>query len=227
MSTIKTLLMGAALAASALATSQATAAELVTNGSFENLSNFNPDGRDTDILTNGSTAMTGWTVTGGERAEIGWIGPSNPFGLTASNGSYFLDLTGDVDGTPYGGVSQTFRTVSGAKYVVTFDLGSSTNYGIQDGLTVTAGDQTGVQFTTTNNGNNTNLWESETLTFTATGATTTLVFQGDQSNPAYIGLDNVSVSGPAVPEPTTWALMLVGVAGLGVALRSRRHTATV
>jgi len=34
-----------------------------------------------------------------------------------------------------------------------------------------------------------------------------------------------SITGTLVPEPTTWALMLVGFGGLGVALRSRRKFA--
>jgi hypothetical protein len=44
----------------------------------------------------------------------------------------------------------------------------------------------------------------------------------------FIGFDNITLgaSSPTVPEPTTWALMLVGFGGLGVALRSRRRTAS-
>ena len=41
------------------------------------------------------------------------------------------------------------------------------------------------------------------------------------------GLDNVSLSGPAVtavPEPTTWASMLAGLAGVGAALRRGRRS---
>jgi hypothetical protein len=35
-------------------------------------------------------------------------------------------------------------------------------------------------------------------------------------------VDNLVVSGGGVPEPTTWALMLTGLLGLGLALRARR-----
>ena len=38
-------------------------------------------------------------------------------------------------------------------------------------------------------------------------------------------LDDVSLKGMAAPEPSAWALMLVGFGGLGAALRSRRRTA--
>jgi hypothetical protein len=40
-----------------------------------------------------------------------------------------------------------------------------------------------------------------------------------------IELDNVSYRGGAVPEPATWAIMLVGFGGLGAALRRRRALA--
>jgi hypothetical protein len=49
---------------------------------------------------------------------------------------------------------------------------------------------------------------------TATSASTTLLFSGYQ-NPTYNGVDAVSVS--AVPEPSTWAMLLLGFAGLGFA----------
>ena len=39
------------------------------------------------------------------------------------------------------------------------------------------------------------------------------------------GSNNVSLSVTAVPEPATWAVMLVGFGGLGVAMRSRRKQA--
>ena len=50
------------------------------------------------------------------------------------------------------------------------------------------------------------------------------------SNPGvynYIQLDNVNVTAGAgaVPEPATWAMMLVGFGGVGYAMRSRRKVA--
>ena len=37
-------------------------------------------------------------------------------------------------------------------------------------------------------------------------------------------LDDMSVQGVAVPEPTSWALMLLGFGGMGAMLRNRRRT---
>ena len=76
---------------------------LITNGSFEVATNFvdNNSPQDTMTLLPGdSTSMPGWTVVGGNTAQLAWIGPANPFGLKASDGDYFLDLTGYKAGAP-------------------------------------------------------------------------------------------------------------------------------
>jgi len=60
--------------------------------------------------------------------------------------------------------------------------------------------------------------------FVATASTGVITFStGLNGGDADIGLDNVSIS--AVPEPATWAMMLVGFGGMGVAMRSRRKQA--
>ncbi len=122
---------------------------------------------------------------------------------------------------PYGGVKQTFATVAGDKYKATFWLGSSPQWGIQDGLTVSAADLDLDQQ------RQNDLWQRETFDFTAKSTRTTLSLLG-ASGVNYIGLDNVSVTlvtaaapnaTPSVPELPTWATLLVGFAGLGFAGR--------
>jgi hypothetical protein len=94
-------------------------------------------------------------------------------------------------------------------------LGSSSNYGIQDALTASAGGASQT-FSSTNPGSNPNYWEFETFNFTAISSSTTLSLVGGNGY-AYIGLDNVAVTdlSGSVPEPSTWALMLLGFVGLG------------
>ncbi|HUK10208.1 MAG TPA: DUF642 domain-containing protein [Stellaceae bacterium] len=198
-------------------------ANLLTNGSFE-IGTFNPPMEDTVSLFSGDTELTGWTVVNGSTSapsNLAWIGPSNPFGLTAEDGSYFLDLTGYADAAPYGGVQQSITTVMGQEYALTFYLGSSSIYNTApDSITAMAGSTSG-NFTNTLTG--TNNWELETLDFVAGGPSTVITLTG-LSGGKYIGLDNVSVD--PVPEPSTLAILgsaLMGVGLLGF-LRMRRHS---
>jgi hypothetical protein len=192
----------------------------VTNGSFEDTTGFVNQGNDTMSLPGGSTAMTGWTVTGD---SVAWIGPANPFSVSASDNDYFLDLTDYPIGAPFGGVSQAVATANGASYALSFDLGSSSYYGLFPVITVSAGAFT-QSFTGTALG--TNNWESQVFNFSATGPLTTITLQGS-SGYAYIGLDNLSLvqTSGGVPEPAAWSLMLVGFCGMGAMLRRRRGMA--
>jgi hypothetical protein len=196
-------------------------ANLLVNGSFENGAFVN-QGNDTMSPGVGSTAITGWAVV---TDTLAWIGPTNPFGLTSSDGSYFLDLTNYQPGAPFAGVSQAIATIPGAVYALTFDLGSSNFWGRPDSLTASAAAASHT-FASPSTGTN-NDWTHESMQFTATGATTTVLLQG-ASGFNYIGLDNVDVelvSLPAVPEPETWALLLGGVGALAARLRRGRRQA--
>ena len=73
----------------ALAAGSAAHANLLVNGSFEQGAFVN-QGNQTMSLAPGSTVITGWTVVTDATA---WINAGNPFGLAASDGSRFLDLT--------------------------------------------------------------------------------------------------------------------------------------
>ena len=157
----------------------AHATSIVTNGSFEdNGFHGNTDSSGSENVNIGdSTTLNGWTVVGqpNRTDAITWI--DNAFSLTASDGNYFLDLTGFHDGEPFGGVSQTLATTAGDVYKLTFDLGYSNEWGTPDGITATAGitSQTFTSPTTSLN----NLWVTETMFFTASGSSTTLSLIGE------------------------------------------------
>ena len=110
------------------------ATNLLVNGSFESGSFTNQYGlNDTMSLFPGATNISGWVTTGLGTNDLAWEGPTNNFGpsggvFTASDGSYYLDLTGYHDAPPYDSISQTVATEVGQAHHFSFDLGSDSFY---------------------------------------------------------------------------------------------------
>lgn len=67
-------------------------------------------------------------------------------------------------------------------------------------------------------------WRYEELTFTATSSTQTLsllAYGTPLGQPPFALIDGLSLQ--SVPEPTTWAMMLIGFGLVGGVMRTRRH----
>jgi hypothetical protein len=213
-------------------------ANILTNGSFETASGGNtlPTGNGAELAI-GSTAMLGWTVYTTESSpssnfNVAWLPTGNVYGITPEDGSYSLDLTGYNDVSPYSGVEQSVTTTIGTNYTLTFWVGEYQSNSIYSGpvsVYASAGNQSAVVFTTTvPNGSTGNVWQQETLNFTATSTTTTVAISGDTTaGGQYIGLDNVNLAlaSTGVPEPATALPVFLAAAGfLAYARRKARRT---
>lgn len=195
-------------------------ADLITNGSFE-LGTFVNDGNETMTFSTGTTAITGWTAVG---RQFSWITTPNPWGLSAQDGTFFLDLTAYNTGAPFGGVTQSVATTIGEQYELSFFLGSYTQRWGGPPVSILASAGGTSQTFTVSTASTASTWTPFSLLFTATSTSTAITLTG-AAGVAYIGLDNVSVN-PAgtspVPEPGPLASIATGVALLGLILRKVR-----
>ena len=157
------------------------------------------------------------------------------FTSLSPNGGNFMGLDGDPAAN--GPLEQTIMGLtSGKKYVLSFDwagieLSNRTGY---NSITLT-GSFGGDAFSTLTYLNSASAgapgsfsgWSTASFTFTANASSELLSFLsvGTPAGnvPPFALLDGVSLT--AVPEPSTWAMMFVGFAGLGYAALRRRRTA--
>jgi hypothetical protein len=175
-------------------------ANLLVNGDFEWVPGYTGD----------------WTIIGyGENVGHGSFVPS-------SSGAWEI-VFNHVESAPTGALWQTFATVAGQDYVLSFDFGkfafgpgtAALQLEVVSGGTVVldqlVSDSTG--------GNTVALWKSYQFAFTATDASTTLRFTDRSSGTVGFDacLDNVVV----VPAPGAAALLAAG--GLFAGRRRRRR----
>ena len=168
---------------------------LLINGSFEDVILFTSI-EDFVTLEAGSTDINGWTVLG---ETINYhIHDGEPVpdrnNWNASNGYISLDLNGT---TGIGGVAQTFTTVPGQIYRVTFDLSGNPLGGpaLRELELKAAGQSVQFEFDVTGQTPADMGWETQTWTFAATETTTTLEFLSTTSSGSFgPAIDNVHVS---------------------------------
>ena len=181
---------------------------LINNGSFE--IGQDPGGNFT-ALSPGATNITDWTVIG----PVDYVGGV----WQASDGSRSVDL----NELSAGEIQQTFNTIVGENYTVTFDLAGNPQGGptLKSMTVLAAGASADFTFDISGKSTSNMGWETKTWMFTATGSTTTLSFISNNDGNAGPALDNVSVSETFVTdvhEPQT--LMMLGAATL-IALGTR------
>ena len=219
----------------------AQADPLVTNGSFES-------------TTNGSGQMgyntnaTGWTTTGynfifaagtadttGANGQYGnltlWgpgTGSANGLPASSPDGGNFIGADGDFDTSA---ITQTINGLTaGDQYSVGFWWAGAQQSGFYTSTTeqwaVSLGGQTQSTAILDNASEGFTGWQYDTMTFTADSSSDVLSFLAvgtPAGVPPFVLLDGVSMN--QVPEPASGAMLLTGLAGLGIVGWYRRKAA--
>ena len=209
----------------------------LTNGSFET-NTCGPLGSQFSgvflTVLQPSTCITGWNVISGTTdAGFGSVDLINTY-WQAKDGAYSIDLDGTGTTTPSdvpGGVSQSFTTTPGTEYIVTFALsgnpdGAPSANPVKTVLVSGPGaTQTYTYNTATEMNTHTDMkYVTETFVFTATGASSTLMFQSEDAPTSNFGPVIDAVVAAPVPEPGTWLLTGAALAAL-MAFRFRTSPA--
>ena len=179
----------------------------------------------------GSSPTGGFTVVNAFDSAAGLIGANFQIKTPPADGDGAPPANSVPSGTPYlavqGGGSATFNFLAPVS-AFQFDWGSIDGYNTLGFFSNQGGDIVipGSDFTNTPaNGNQ--VAAGTNGLFTVTGATgeffTSVTFASSQNS---FEVDNLAAVS-AVPEPATWAMMLIGFGAVGHSMRKRRTRTTV
>jgi hypothetical protein len=226
----------------------AKATNLVTDGSFEQLTNGIGQ-----IGYNGNSLLAGWTnntangslgynfvyspgsadTTGanGVSGNVKLWGPgdgaNNGLPATSPDGGNYIAADGAYEVAP---ISQTINgLVAGQQYALSFWYAGAQQSGFNGVTTeqwlVSLGGQQLSTAVLTDQSNGFTGWQYTTLTFTATASSELLSFLAagtPNGEPPFSLLDGVSLN--AVPEPGSASLLLTGLLAVGLFVRRRQLT---
>lgn len=218
-------------AALALAATPASAADnLLTNGSFESgfdgwAINLGPAPQGTAPVVIQYNQASGYpTGAFGEAINTNTVASASPDAV-GTRLAYFSSDTAN----PHT-ISQLVNLVAGVTYNIGFDYyapanGISNPFDASLGFTVSGAPVGTTLLAGSASGTPGQTWFNYNSSFvaTSTGAqTVAFAFTGRGSTAADFGIDRVFVTA-AVPEPGTWAMMLLGFGAIGFSMRRRRH----
>jgi len=218
-----TLLAGAVVAFAVLGSS---ARADVVNGGFETTTPPVPAGGLITVPA-GGTGIAPWTVTGTDVLVINTTYAEDGLTFNAFEGRNALDITGNNNSNPNNAISQTLATTAGQGYLLTFALGhafEASNPVFQGPasvkVSISGTPLSNLVFTNASSTPHFINWQVGTVTFIATGPSTTLTFTNNTPvGTNYAGLDAISV----VPEPGVLTLAGAGLPlFLGLAWLRRR-----
>ena len=219
----------------------AQAKQYVVNGDFTQLSNgvgqFDPITRATGWSGGSAYSSYNFVMSSADAATPGVYNPislwdANNGGASSWNGSAalsgnFAAMDGDFETHA---ISQVITGLTpGKQYQLSFWYGFGQQLGFsgatQQTITATLGNGfswTSPTYSLPNHGFSG--WSEKTATVTADSTSEVLSFlaYGNLPVPPFALVSNVSLFG-AVPEPSTWAMLILGVALVGAAARRRRR----
>jgi PEP-CTERM motif len=194
----------AAAVAALLGATQAADAALIQNGNFE------------------TGSLSSWSTSGNVSiATVPFFGE----GTTTADGNYFAVFNGG-NGPTNGVLSQSFAAIGGTQYSLTYNYGANGGaiQSITAAIKAAGGSVVATQFSTLPAASS--ALSAFTLTFfAASTANLTLSFTDFSGNPTNSTdgfVDGVSLT--AVPEPSSLAVMGIGLLFGYSTLRSRRRT---
>ena len=198
-------------------------ASILLNGSFEDLNN-----NWTNTLANymavpgGNSSIADWSVSASGRGVV-WGKNTTSDGYNASQGSYFVDLSGFGNEAGLSVLSQNIQNlVIGQTYAVGLDfLGQASSLWVGSNHVLNSG-----------NYSQANSWSHLTGSFVATQTTELLQLKNDWPAASIVFVYNLTVAGPeatsstvgnGVPEPGTWTLILPTLLAFGFTRRLRKN----
>lgn len=204
--------------------SSAGAVNLIVNGGFED-------------STSGFTTPPGWTNIGHTDGIVTYAAVS-VFNLPAYEGSNFYSIggPGNFGWANVGeGITQTVLTTVGNTYRLTFGVSDENGpTGISTLNVLVGGQLTQIDLIADGSGFFGRPLETRTIDYIATGSSTAISFTLGATNlpgnndPLLDGISFEQIAiGGAVPEPSTWVMIIAGFVGVGFMTYRRRQMGAV